>query len=175
MSGLEVLEHAGVISRSVSAGDGRRKYLRLVRHRVTGFGIVGRSPRGEMLFVCSQNSARSQLAAAMWTERTGRPAASAGTRPAQRVHRGAQLAARRAGLSLADARPSLLGEVPSKAQVVTVCDVVHEELNAAADWWHWSTPDPVAGRDTAAFDAVVAELDDRIAAVMRAMNQGATK
>lgn len=135
-----------------------------------GFGVVARPPRGEMLFVCSHNSARSQLAAALWTARTGRRASSAGTRPAARVHRGAVAAARRAGLSLADSVPTTIGDVPASAQVVTVCDVVHEELVAGAEWWHWSIPDPVEAGDAAAFDSVVAELDARIASVMHGMN-----
>lgn len=167
---LEVLEQVGLIARSASAGDGRRKYVRLVREPLAGLAVAGRSPRGDMLFVCSQNSARSQLAAALWTARTGRRASSAGTRPAARVHRGAVAAARRAGLSLADAMPTLLEQMPASAQVVTVCDVVHEELDAGADWWHWSIPDPVDDGTAKAFDAVVAELDERIASVMDGTN-----
>ncbi len=163
---LEVLEHAGLIARAPSAGDGRRKYVRLVRDPIAGLAARGRSPRGEMLFLCTHNSARSQLAAAMWTARTGSRASSAGTLPAARVHRSAVAAARRAGLSLADAAPTQIDEIPSTAQVVTVCDLVHEELEPGPDWWHWSIPDPVATGTPAAFDAVVAELDARIAAVL---------
>lgn len=164
---LEVLENVGLISRSPSAGDGRRKYVRLTRPLIAGFEILGRAPLGEMLFLCSHNSARSQLAAAMWSARTGRRAASAGTRPAAKVHRGAVAAARRAGLSLDDAVPTSIDTIPSSAQVVTVCDLVHEELQSGPDWWHWSLPDPVESGSRAAFDAVVAELDARIASVTR--------
>ncbi|MDA3040313.1 MAG: helix-turn-helix domain-containing protein [Actinomycetota bacterium] len=160
---LEVLEEVGLIARSASAGDGRRKYVRLVRPLKAGLETVRHSPRGEMLFLCSQNSARSQLAAALWTARTGGPASSAGTRPASRVHRGAVAAAGRAGVSLAEATPRSLGSIPSTSQVVTVCDVAHEELEPASNWWHWSIPDPVPTGTAAAFDAVVAELDARIA------------
>lgn len=164
---LEVLEHAGLITRAASAGDGRRKYVRLVREPFAALGeVAGRAPAGDMLFLCTRNSARSQLAAAMWTARTGRRATSAGTQPAARVHRSAVAAARRAGLSLADAAPTRIDEIPSTAQVVTVCDLVHEELAPGPDWWHWSIPDPVATGTPAAFDAVVAELDARIAAVL---------
>ena len=165
---LEVLEHAGLIARSPSAGDGRRKYVHLVRATAAAFGVTGHVAAGEMLFVCTHNSARSQLAAAMWTARTGRRARSAGTRPAARVHRGAVAAAKRAGMSLADAVPTALGDVPSGVQVVTVCDLVHEELEAAPDWWHWSIPDPVERGDAAAFDAVVVELEERITSVVGA-------
>lgn len=163
---LEVLEHVGLIVRSSSAGDGRRKYVRLIRDTFPQFEVAGRASGREMLFVCSHNSARSQLAAAMWTDRTGRGASSAGTRPASRVHRGAVAAARRAGLSLADAVPTMIDAVPETAQVVTVCDLVHEELEPGPDWWHWSIPDPVAVGTPAAFDAVVAELDARISSVV---------
>jgi protein-tyrosine-phosphatase len=59
--------------------------------------------------------------------------------------------------------------------VVTVCDLVHEELAAAPDWWHWSIPDPVERGDAAAFDAVVAELDERIGALVGASDGGVVR
>jgi protein-tyrosine-phosphatase/DNA-binding transcriptional ArsR family regulator len=165
---LDVLEHAGLIARSPSAGDGRRKYVHLVRATAAAVGVTGQVTAGETLFVCTHNSARSQLAAAMWTARTGRWAQSAGTHPAERVHRGAVAAAERAGLSLVDAVPTVLDDVPDGVQVVTVCDLVHEELDPTAEWWHWSIPDPVQRGDPAAFDAVVAELEERITSVVGA-------
>ncbi len=163
---LEVLEQCGLIARASSAGDRRRKYVRLARDPFTGVGVAACAPAGEMLFLCSHNSARSQLAAALWTARTGRRASSAGTRPAARVHRSAVAAARRANLSLADAVPAQIDSIPATAQVVTVCDLVHEELEPGPDWWHWSIPDPVAVGTPAAFDAVVAELDARISSLV---------
>jgi protein-tyrosine-phosphatase len=172
---LEVLEEAGLIARTASAGDGRRKYVHLVRGAAAAFGVTGRSEVGEMLFVCTHNSARSQLAAAMWTARTGHRARSAGTRPAARVHRGAVAAAKRAGLSLVDASPTELAEIPAGVQVVTVCDLVHEELDAAPEWWHWSIPDPVQRGDAAAFDAVVVELHGRIRSVVGVSDGGAVR
>lgn len=168
---LEVLERVGVISRSASAGDGRRKYVRLVHGPLRSLGVSVCAPRGEMFFVCSHNSARSQLAAALWTARTGRRASSAGTRPAARVHRGAVAAAKRAGLSLADAVPRMIERVPASAQVVTVCDMVHEELESEPHWWHWSVPDPVEAGDAGAFDAAIAELDVRIASVVNGIER----
>jgi protein-tyrosine-phosphatase len=172
---LAVLEGAGLIERTASTGDGRRKYVHLLHRRAFGFGVAGRTELGEMLFVCTHNSARSQLAAALWTARTGWRARSAGTRPAVRVHRGAVAAARRAGLSLVDTVPSALGAVPAGMQVVTVCDLVHEELDASAEWWHWSIPDPTERGDAAAFDRVVMELDERIASVTGASSGGARR
>ena len=86
---LDVLEEVRLIVRFASAGDGRREYVRLVREPLATLQIAGRQPRGELLFLCGHNSARSQLAAALWMARTGLPASSAGTHPARRVHRGA--------------------------------------------------------------------------------------
>jgi protein-tyrosine-phosphatase/DNA-binding HxlR family transcriptional regulator len=162
---LTVLEEVGLIVRFSSAGDGRRKYVRLVREPLSRLEIRGGFPQGSVLFLCSHNSARSQLAAALWTARTGRPAESAGTHPAARVHRGAVAAARRAGLRLGDAAPRMVGEIATDTQVVTVCDSAHEELEPAASWWHWSIPDPVEAGTRVAFDAVVADLDTRIASL----------
>jgi len=162
---LEVLEQVGLIERTSSAGDGRRKYVRLRHDPIAGLELTGRAPSGELLFLCSHNSARSQLAAALWTARTGGRSSSAGTRPATGVNRGAVAAARRAGISLEDAVPKHIDVIAPNSQVVTVCDRVHEELVAGSDWWHWSIPDPVERGTQEAFDAVVAELDRRIAAV----------
>lgn len=158
---LDVLEQAGLVARSASSGDRRRRYVRLVRP--TPVPVRSSVPPGEVLFLCTHNSARSQLAAALWRQRTGCRASSAGTRPAASVHRGAVAAARRAGLSLEGVSPVLLRSVPSHVQVVTVCDLVHEELGGSSDWWHWSIADPVEVGSARAFDAVVGELETRIA------------
>jgi ArsR family transcriptional regulator, arsenate/arsenite/antimonite-responsive transcriptional repressor / arsenate reductase (thioredoxin) len=159
---LDVLERVGLIERVVSSGDRRRRYVRLRQHAELTPGAHRRD--GRALFVCTQNSARSQLAAALWHRRTGVVATSAGTHPAARVHPRAMAAARRAGLDLGDARPRALdtNDLDGKILVVTVCDRAHEELNPSGDWLHWSTPDPVGAGTDDAFDLVVAELDERI-------------
>ncbi len=163
---LDVLERVGLITRSASSGDGRRKYVRRAADPPAASPPGYRTPAREgMLFLCTHNSARSQLAAALWSARTGGSATSAGTDPARRVAPGAVAAARRAGLSLAGARPRRLQAVPAGTQVVTVCDRAHEDLDPGPDWWHWSVPDPVPQGTSAAFDAVVAELDHRISLV----------
>jgi protein-tyrosine-phosphatase len=159
---LDALAEVGIVTRTPSAGDGRRRYVSLQRAALSDLRLRPTRPRGPMVFLCTHNSARSQLAAALWTARTGRPASSAGTHPAAHVHHSAVAAARRAGLDLAEATPRLIGRIARSAQVVTVCDLVHEELEPAAHWWHWSIPDPVARNTAAAFDAVVAELEHRI-------------
>ena len=163
---LDVLQDAGLIERFVSAGDRRRRYIRLVRAPLASLGVTFARPAGTVLFVCSHNSARSQLAAALWRVRTGGDASSAGTNPAPHVHPGAVAAAERAGIDLAGASPRLLDDPSTAALVVTVCDRAHEELNIGADWWHWSIPDPAPVGTAAAFDAVVADLDARIATLI---------
>jgi protein-tyrosine-phosphatase len=119
------------------------------------------------LFVCTRNSARSQLAAALWRSLAGAPAESAGTHPADRVHPGAIAAAKRAGLDITGYTPRALdrvGRLPGI--VVTVCDQAHEELAPDDTWLHWSVSDPVAAGSRAAFDAALTELRERIGALV---------
>lgn len=164
---LGVLEHAGLIERFESAGDRRRRYVRLRSTAIDALHADRARRPGRMVFVCSRNSARSQLAAALWTARTGQSASSAGTRPANRVHPGAVAAARRAGLDISDASPQKLERSDEEAQIVTVCDRAHEELAPIPMSWHWSIPDPVEIGTDAAFDAAVGALDERIATLTR--------
>jgi ArsR family transcriptional regulator, arsenate/arsenite/antimonite-responsive transcriptional repressor / arsenate reductase (thioredoxin) len=160
---LDVLEAAGLIGRSKSSGDGRRRYVHLLTGALDLLGPVTPPRPQRVLFVCTANSARSQLAAALWTQRTGDRATSAGTHPGPTVHPGAVAAARRAGLDLGGATPRLLRPGDTRgALVVTVCDRAHEELGDPPARLHWSVPDPVPVASRAAFDAVVAELAERI-------------
>lgn len=162
---LDVLEHAGIVRRGISSGDGRRRYVRLEREALMALGVRASLPKGDVLFLCTHNSARSQLAAALWTACTGGQASSAGTHPSPRVHRGAIAAGRRVGLDLRGAEPRAVAAIQRATQVITVCDRAHEELSARANWWHWSIPDPVVDGSPAAFDAVVTELTRRIEAL----------
>lgn len=162
---LDVLDDVGIIRREASAGDRRRRYVRLVPDALPTLPVAATQLPSRVVFLCTANSARSQLAAALWMARTGRNAASAGTHPALRVHRGAVAAARRAGVSLTGAEPRTIDAdelLRPDIQVVTVCDRAHEELPRTAGWWHWSIPDPVTDSSPAAFDRVVTELDTRI-------------
>jgi protein-tyrosine-phosphatase len=163
---LDVLERVGLIERVVSSGDRRRRYVRLRRHALADLGRGTPGRRGRALFVCTGNSARSQLAAALWRRRTGDEATSAGTHPAARVHRGAVAAAARAGLDLGAAEPRALADDDLDADVVvTVCDRAREELAPGHEWLHWSVADPVEAGTRRAFDAALAEIDERITAL----------
>jgi protein-tyrosine-phosphatase len=160
---LEVLERAALIERLRSSGDGRRRYVRLRREALTELRAGVTPPVGPVLFVCTHNSARSQMAAAAWSAMLGATAVSAGTHPADRVHPGATAAAARAGFDLTGAVPREIANVDIEpALVVTVCDRAHEELDAGAGWWHWSIPDPVESASPDAFDEALADVMARI-------------
>jgi protein-tyrosine-phosphatase len=164
---LDVLAHAGVIERLASAGDGRRRYVRLVPDAVAEIADpVAKLVARHVLFVCTANSARSQMAAAAWNARHGVPASSAGTRPVERVRPEAIEAAARAGLDLRTARTRSVEEVAERPDlIVTVCDVAHEELRALPDdavRLHWSIPDPAAGRSPSAYDDTLDRITSRV-------------
>ncbi|MBU6241294.1 MAG: helix-turn-helix domain-containing protein [Acidobacteria bacterium] len=159
---LDVLEEAGAIGRSPSAGDARRRYVRLTSAAGRLLGTPPGAPIRDVLFLCTRNSARSQLAAALWKSRTGHVARSAGTKPAAAVNPAAVVAAERVGLSLDGAVPSAIGRVGRGVQVITVCDLVHEELDAPVTWWHWSIAAPSGSGRAQAYHAVVDELNTRM-------------
>jgi protein-tyrosine-phosphatase len=159
---LKLLEKAGVIERARSEGDHRRTYLRLRPDALTGLVPVGLRTAPRVVFVCTHNSARSQLAAALWAQHSPVPAASAGTRPAARVHPHAVAVARRRGLSLTRARTAWIDEVlHDNDLVVAVCDNAHEELGTR-DRLHWSVPDPARAGTVGAFDQAYTDIADRI-------------
>ncbi|MFI7679403.1 helix-turn-helix domain-containing protein [Actinophytocola sp. NPDC049390] len=158
---VKLLEQAGVVERSRSEGDHRRTYLRLRPAALADLAPAGavRAPR--VVFVCTHNSARSQLAAALWARRSSIPAASAGTEPAERVHPLAVATAREHGLSLARAATAHVDAVLQPDDlVVAVCDTAHEQLDV--DRLHWSVPDPSLTGTEAAFDRAFTDLADRV-------------
>jgi protein-tyrosine-phosphatase/DNA-binding transcriptional ArsR family regulator len=160
---LKVLEAAGLVHRLPSEADGRRTYVRLLHEALAALGRARTPPLppGRVVFVCSGNSARSQLAAAVWASRTGRPAASAGTRPAARIHPAAVRVARSHGLRLLSDRPHATDEVLATGDtIVTVCDSADGEVTAAHT--HWSIPDPVRVGTADAFTDTLTELTGRI-------------
>jgi len=159
---LGVLEKAGIITRRRSEGDRRRTYLLLVSGALDPLsGPPSRAAR-RVLFVCTANSARSHLAAALWRQASAIPAASAGTHPAAAIDPGTIDAAQRHQLPLRRLRPRHIGDVQHDGDlVITVCDMAHEELGRQAAV-HWSVPDPVPAGDPASFDAALAELTHRV-------------
>ena len=160
---LQVLESAGLVERVRSEGDRRRTYVRLLPAVLPPVSLAAvAAPR--VVFVCTHNSARSQLAAAAWTRASDVPSASAGTHPARRVHPGAVALARRHRLRLGRARTAHIDTVLRPDDlVVAVCDSAHEELGErAAGRLHWSVPDPVRTGSDAAFDRAWELIEDRV-------------
>jgi protein-tyrosine-phosphatase len=159
---LKLLGQAGLVERSRSEGDARRTYVRLRTAALSGLMPTGVRQARRVVFVCSRNSARSQLAAALWARHSTVPTASAGTRPAEGVHPLAVAAAEAHGLSLAKAGTRHVEQVVAPDDlVVAVCDNAHEEL-APADRLHWSVPDPAAAGTPDAFDTAYRDLADRV-------------
>ena len=159
---LKVLESEGMIERHRSEGDGRRTYLHLLPKALDGLVPGATATARRVVFVCSANSARSQLAAALWRLASDIPTESAGTHPAARVAPGALAAAERHGIPMLSATPRSLEEVLADGDfVITVCDNAHEEL-AARPALHWSIPDPMRTGTDAAFETAVADLTRRV-------------
>jgi ArsR family transcriptional regulator, arsenate/arsenite/antimonite-responsive transcriptional repressor / arsenate reductase (thioredoxin) len=159
---LRVLQEAGLVTRHRSAGDRRRSYLRLVPGALGAAAGVPQRAARRVLFVCTANSARSHLAAALWRQASRVPAASAGTHPADTVDPGAVDAALRHQIPMPRRRPRhISGVLEDGDLIVTVCDMAHEELGGLAAL-HWSVPDPVPAGDPDSFDAALDELGRRV-------------
>ena len=164
------MESAGLIARRRSEGDGRRSYVHLrteqpsVANLITP-GVFGHQALRRVLFVCTHNSARSQLAAAEWKRTSKVPVASAGTHPADTIHRRALDTARRHKLSLAGAGTQPVAHVRTEDDlVVAVCDQAHEELAATGQpgALHWSIPDPVRQDTNNAFESAYDDIRSRV-------------
>jgi ArsR family transcriptional regulator, arsenate/arsenite/antimonite-responsive transcriptional repressor / arsenate reductase (thioredoxin) len=159
---LKVLEREGVVGRTRSEGDKRRSYVQLVPGGLDGLVAGDVKPVPRVLFVCTANSARSHLAAALWRQASEIPAVSAGTHPAEEIAAGAVESARRHGLKLPQVRPQHVDGVRSDGDlVVTVCDRAHEELDFPIDV-HWSIPDPILAGTAEAFDHALEEIGRRV-------------
>lgn len=159
---LRILEEAGLVGRQRSEADRRRNYIQLLPGGLDGLMPGTEHGARRVLFVCTRNSARSQLAAALWQHASAIPAASAGTHPADRISRGALEVAGRHGLELPDTTPRLLDQVMGEGDfVVTVCDNAHEEVPGLKGV-HWSIPDPVRLGTPAAFDDAFEHISHRI-------------
>lgn len=157
---LAVLECQGIIVRERSEGDRRRTYVRLRPAALAALGPSADAAAHRVVFVCTANSARSQLAEALWSRTSTVPAVSAGTHPAARVAEGAVQVAAHHGVALIG-RPKLYADVIADGDyVVTVCDRAHEELGLGGA--HWSIPDPVLDGSAQAFESAFQEIARRI-------------
>lgn len=187
---LGVLDQAGLVRRVRSEGDRRRQYVQLRLNDPGVAAIIRPVPidtdsslelvhalgdAGRVVFVCTANSARSQLAAATWHRITSIPVDSAGTHPADRVHPRAIEVARRHRLDLGNATTRSVQNVrrldadgESRSLLVAVCDNAHEELlrdggqRRGPDWLHWHIPDPAPVNTDEAFEDAYTQISERV-------------
>jgi protein-tyrosine-phosphatase len=141
-------------------GDGRR-------------AATGEPPAARVLFLCTGNSARSQIAEALTRARSGRrvQACSAGSHP-KPLHPNAVRVMREAGLDLGRQQSKHLSVFAADAfdYVITLCDKVREvcpEFPGHPGYVHWSIADPAASGKSddqtyPLFRQLVAELETRI-------------
>ncbi|MGO4186863.1 arsenate reductase/protein-tyrosine-phosphatase family protein [Pseudarthrobacter sp. TAF60_1] len=159
---LRTLEGSGLAVRHRSEADKRRSYIRLAAGALDGLAPGGEHSARRVLFVCTRNSARSQLATALWQQVSDIPATSAGTHPADGIASGAISVASRHGVALADVRPRRLDEVAHDDDfVVSVCDNAHEGIPNLGGI-HWSVPDPLRLNTELAFETAYAEIASRV-------------
>jgi len=147
-------------------------------------GRARRRPR--ILFLCTGNSARSQMAEALVQARSGGAveAASAGSNP-KPLHPLAVRVMRTRGIDISANRTKHFDELLTQRfdKVITLCDRVREvypELPFHPELVHWSVPDPVHegpnGRATlAAFERTAAELETRIGFLLHLLDNPTTR
>jgi ArsR family transcriptional regulator, arsenate/arsenite/antimonite-responsive transcriptional repressor / arsenate reductase (thioredoxin) len=174
---VKVLAEAGVLVRTRSEGDRRRTYLQLLPGSLDGLTAAGPVAAPRVVFVCTHNSARSQLAAALWRRRSKVPATSAGTEPADRIHPRTSRVARRHGLALSRSTAPVHVDAVLRADdlVVAVCDNAHEHLpgDTSDRRLHWSVPDPARTDTDAAFETAYTDLAVRVDRLAAAVSPGA--
>jgi ArsR family transcriptional regulator, arsenate/arsenite/antimonite-responsive transcriptional repressor / arsenate reductase (thioredoxin) len=187
---LARLRRAGVVTARRSSADGRDSYYRLELPRcaellgATGAALHpgladGRDPRppegvwGRVLFLCTGNSARSQMAEAFLQHYTDNAveALSAGSQPT-RLHPNAVQVMGSYGIDLSGRRAKHFSEFMAEPFdcVVTLCDRVREvcpEFPGSGEAIHWSMANPAEEGDSdeasfPAFERTAVELASRI-------------
>ena len=122
-----------------------------------------------ILFLCTGNSARSQIAEGFLRHLTGGrvQAFSAGSHP-KSLHPAAIAAMAEYGIDISGQRAKHVDDVKRRrfSHVVTLCDRVREicpDLRGGTEYLHWSVPDPAQDADGyPAFQRAAAELHTRV-------------
>ncbi|BCB75750.1 ArsR family transcriptional regulator [Phytohabitans flavus] len=146
-----------------AAGAALHPALALVPPPLAGF-----APPGAVLFLCTGNSARSQMAEVLLQRaRPELTVASAGSHP-KPLHPDAVRVMAERGIDMSERRSKHLGEFTGDrfGHVVTLCDrvrLVAPDFPGEPERVHWSIPDPArAGDGLAAFVRTADELSTRI-------------
>ena len=147
---------------------------------------VGSRRRPRVLFLCTGNSARSQMAEALLVEMTDAAvdAASAGSDP-KPLHPNAVRVMKERGIDIRGNRTKHLDEFAAQRfdTVITLCDRVREvcpEFPFHPEQVHWSVPDPARSgpnnRATyRAFKQLAAELETRIGFLLAQLDTSSTR
>jgi ArsR family transcriptional regulator, arsenate/arsenite/antimonite-responsive transcriptional repressor / arsenate reductase (thioredoxin) len=199
---LRQLRDGGLVSMRRSAADGRDTYyvLELARcgELLSRAGVslhpalaptarlrAGREPGStpaRVLFLCTGNSARSQIAEALAEQLSNGAvsAASAGSHP-KPLHPNALRVMRARGIDLTGRRSKHLGEFAAQRfdHVISLCDRVREvcpEFPGGPELIHWSIPDPARepgsnDETLPAFERTATELCTRIRFLIEAIEQ----
>jgi ArsR family transcriptional regulator, arsenate/arsenite/antimonite-responsive transcriptional repressor / arsenate reductase (thioredoxin) len=192
---LGKLRDAHLVSFRRSSADGRDSYYTADLARVGGLlSATGSAlhpglrlapesaegaPPARILFLCTGNSSRSQMAEALARARSGGAieAHSAGSHP-KALHPDAVRVMRdEHGVDIAGQRPKHLSELADVRfdRVVSLCDRVREvcpEFPGHPEAIHWSIPDPAADGDAAgypAFQRTADELETRVGFLLAAL------
>lgn len=205
---LARLRAGGLVSSRKSSFDGRAVYYRVHLDRcgaslaATGAALhpgfpssgallparqVGRGRRRvKVLFVCTGNGARSQIAEAILRERASDSieVVSAGSHP-KPVHPNAIKVLAERGIDISGSRSKPIAQFRGRHfdYVITLCDKVREvcpEFPGQGQTMHWSIEDPSrasgALRDTLpGFRALATELESRIGFLVSLIDNESTK
>lgn len=173
---LKTLVDAGLVIRRRGEHDGRKSYLAL-RHddpdavAMVAIGVPAVAPPTRIVFVCTRNSARSKLAAALWRRVSEVPAVDAGTTPASAPHPLTVRAASRHGLLVDPEMREVAATLVADDLVIAVCDHVHETLPPRLIRWHWSVGDPVPAASSSSFDRACRALRFRVQDLHRTLHR----
>jgi protein-tyrosine-phosphatase len=199
---LGQLRQAGLVRVNRSSFDGRQTYYSVDLPRFAemlagaggalhpGLRLVAGAPDHarrrsapiRVLFLCTGNSARSQMAEALIERRGGAGvvAASAGSHP-KPMHANTVRVMRAYGVDVAGRLPKHVSELAGQRfdYVVSLCDRVREACPPFAgrpETIHWSIPDPTGdgGSDSdtyPAFERTAAELETRIGFLLQLIDE----
>jgi ArsR family transcriptional regulator, arsenate/arsenite/antimonite-responsive transcriptional repressor / arsenate reductase (thioredoxin) len=202
---LRQLRDGGLVSARRSSADGRDRYYAIdlgacrsalqvaggSLHPALRLAPAPRPPgrgsrvRPRVLFLCTGNSARSQIAEALLVRMSDGSvdAASAGSHP-RALHPNAVRVLRERGIDIGGNRAKHLDELLSRRfdMVITLCDRVREvcpEFPSHPRLVHWSIPDPALDGPTdrasyPAFERTAIELETRIDFLLHVLDHSPT-
>ena len=206
---LRQLRDGGLVFTRRSTADGRDTYYAIdlascqrelhAAGRGTASGTLARAGRSHtregpslharkrrVLFLCTGNSARSQIAQALLEHMSAGAveAASAGSQP-KPLHPNAVRVMKRRGIDISANRTKHLDEFVAQRfdMVITLCDRVREvcpEFRSHPQLVHWSIPDPAREGATnrasyPAFERTAAELATRIGFLLPLLSEPRTR